>query len=50
MQLTTELLRALEGTVSGTAWKEVDNRRVNYHFVPYVLRKISEIREEKQGM
>ena len=40
----------MEGTVSGTAWKEVDSRRVNYHFVPYVLRKISEIREEKQGM
>lgn len=38
------------GAVSGTAWKEVDSRRVNYHFVPYVFRKISEIRQKKQGM
>jgi len=40
----------MEDTFSGTAWKEVDSRRVNYLFVPYVLRKISEIREVKQGM
>lgn len=37
------------GTARDIAWKELDSRQLNYHFVSYVLRKISEIREKKRG-